>query len=290
MSVQALLNQINKTKSSGNTQDRDTTVYYYPETDQSGNGSAVIRFLPGMTEDHPFFVKTFKHNFQDVGGWFIEECPTTIGQPCPACAHNQDLIRQHGGWDQAPDSVKSLYRKHKRKIVYIANVLVIEDKKNPDNQGKIFPMKFGSKIFGMIEDKAKPEFEDETPCNVFDLDTGANFSLKIRKVEGQTNYDKSSFGDSSKIKVDLSGCMDLNVYLDPTKFKSEDALEKRWNHATGVRTAPAKTATQKVDEEFEDVPRSVEREVVQSKPKAAPAKPAKDDDDDIEALMASLGE
>ena len=47
-----------------------------------------------------------------------------------------------------------------------------------------------------------PAFEDEKPFNPFDFWSGANFKLKIRKVDGFWNYDKSEFEAPSPLNVD----------------------------------------------------------------------------------------
>ena len=211
---------------------------YYPERDSTGNGYAVIRFLEPLVGKPPF-VKVYNHGFKDVGGWLIENCPTSIDKPCPICAANSDA------W-QSGD--KQLARDRKRKKSYYSNILVVTDPKNPDNEGKVFIFRYGQKIFDKIMGAVEPEFDDEEPIDPYDLWEGANFKLKIRKVEGQVNYDSCEFAETSPI-ADTDEAIeeiwnrqyDLTEFLDPKNFKSEKELADRLARVTG-RSATNQTA------------------------------------------------
>ena len=50
------------------------------DVDKSGNGYAVIRFLPAPENEDLPFVKLYSHAFQGSGGWYIENSLTTLGQ------------------------------------------------------------------------------------------------------------------------------------------------------------------------------------------------------------------
>ena len=78
----------------------------------------------------------------------------------------------------------------------------MKDPKHPENEGKVFLYRYGKKIFDKILAAMQPEFQDETPVNVFDLWEGANFKLKIKTVAGYWNYDSSEFDRSAALSVD----------------------------------------------------------------------------------------
>ena len=161
-----------------------------PEMDKSGNGYAVIRFLPARCED--FQGKVWNHAFQGpTGQWYIENSLTTIGQKDPVSEHNTQL------WNSGLESDKEIARKQKRKLQYFANIYVVSDSKHPENEGKVFLYRFGKKIFDKIMEAMQPAFEDEEAINPFDFWKGANFKLKVRKVDGYWNYDKSEFDSVS---------------------------------------------------------------------------------------------
>ena len=199
------------------------------EADKAGNATAVIRFLPRHTEDELPWVKVWNHGFQGpTGKWYIENSLTTIGKDDPVSELNSRL------WNSGIDADKDVARKQKRRLQYTANILVISDPKHPENEGKVMLFKFGKKIFDKIMDKAKPTFEDEDPINVFDLWEGANFKLRMRKVEGYPNYDQSTFSEPCPVAESDEEILDivnkqyrLGEFLDPVNFKSYDELSTK---------------------------------------------------------------
>jgi len=247
--MQKLLDKVNKAKSSGGFEDPHADKFWKVESDAAGNAYAVIRFLPGKTEDDDVFVKTYSHGFQnDAGKWFIDNCLTTLGQDCPVCNSNSVL------WNSGIDANKDIARKRKRKVSYISNILVVADSKHPENEGKVFLFKYGQKIFDKIVGAMQPEFEDETPINPFDLDKGANFKLKMRRVEGFANFDKSEFDEVSAInkkeqKNVMDSIHDIGVFLAPSEFKSFDELKAKLDKVLGTSSALAPKASSKDDDE-----------------------------------------
>lgn len=279
-----ILAAVNKAKAGG--AQREEQYFYYPARDAAGNGSAVIRFLPGTTVDDVPFIKTFAHGFHVMHGdtkkWLIEECPTTIGNDCPICAENKKL------WDTGLKDQQEIVRQRKRKVSYVSRILVVEDKKNPDNEGKVFLFKFGQKIFDKIADALQPEFEEDKDkaCNVFDLAEGANFKFRIRKVEGQTNYDKSEFDTPSKCDVDVFSQFnaenDINKFLNPDKFKSAEKLQERYDLVVGntSRLAVKAASTQSAP-----APAPAPAAAKQESSRVEAAAPAASSGDSIEDIM-----
>jgi len=222
---------------------KEDTRFWQPEVDKAGNGMAVIRFLPAPSidgDDALPWVRTFSHGFQGPGGWFIDNCLTTLNEKCPVCEHNNTL------WNSGVEANKDVARKQKRKLSYVANILVISDPSNPSNEGQIRLYKFGKNIFDKITEAMNPEFADETPVNPFDLWEGANFKLKIRNVEGYRNYDKSEFADASAL---LNGDDDkleelwkkeysLKDFTEKKNFKPYDQLKTRLDKVLGFDGAP----------------------------------------------------
>ena len=221
--------------------------FWRPELDKSSNGYAVIRFLPAFGDEDLPFVKLYSHAFQGPGGWFIENCPTTIGGKCPLCETNNKL------WQSGLDSDKDIARARKRKMQYISNILVISDPANPQNEGKNFLYKYGKKIFDKINEAMSPEFDDEEAINPFDFWKGADFKLKVRKVAGYINYDKSEFdspdalfdGDDTHLEELWKKEYSLNAFVAADQFKSYDDLKARLHAVLGddVRSTEKNTET-----------------------------------------------
>lgn len=209
------------------------------QADKAGNASATIRFLPKVEGDELPWTQLFSHAFQGpTGKWYIENSLTTIEQNDPLGELNRKL------WNSGSEANKKIAQKQKRKLQYIANILVISDPKHPENEGRVFLYKFGKKIFEKIMDKASPTFEDEKPVNAFDLWEGADFKLRMRKVDGYPNYDQSTFtepnalhdADEEKLVEVLKGQVPLREFNDPNNkklFKSFDQLQKRLNEVLG---------------------------------------------------------
>ena len=222
-----------------------------PVVDKGGNGYAVIRFLPAPEGDSEMpWVRVWNHAFQGpTGQWFIENSLTTINQTCPISEMNSQL------WNSGVESDKEIARKQKLKLQYYANIYVVEDAANPENNGKVMLYKFGKKIFDKLMEAMQPEFPDDPQINPFDMWEGANFKLKIRKVDGYWNYDKSEFDSKSQLKStddELEAIYkkthSLNDFIAPSNFKTYDELKTRLD-AVLSGTVATKTAAAMVDEE-----------------------------------------
>ena len=237
---------------------KDDTRFWQPEVDKAGNGMAVIRFLPAPAADGDDalpWVRVFSHGFQGPGGWFIDNCLTTINEKCPVCEHNNTL------WNSGIEANKEIARKQKRKLSYVANILVVSDPSDPSNEGQIKLFKFGKKIFDKITEAMNPEFADETPVNPFDMWEGANFKLKIRNVEGYRNYDKSEFadksalldGDDEKLEALWKKEYSLKEFTEKSQFKPHAQLKARLDKVLGFEgVAPATRAESAVVNKFND--------------------------------------
>ncbi len=281
---ESLMKEIEKTtnpQSESKTDDR----FWQPVVDKAGNGYAVIRFLPPSQNEEFPYVRIWNHGFQGPSGkWYIENSLTTIGQTDPVSELNTEL------WNSGSEANKEVARKQKRKLTYISNILIIKDPSNPENEGKVFLFKYGKKIFDKIKDLANPQFEDEKPVNIYDFDTGANFKLKIRNVEGYRNYDKSEFESPSPVSNDDDQLLkiwnsqhSLTQFLDPKHFKSYDELKKKLHMVLSGTTANTKRAEEVSLDEDEVVSSKTTVVSKASAPKAVPRKEV-DFDDDEESL------
>ena len=241
-----------------------------PELDKSGNGYAVIRFLPAVEGEDMPWAKVWNHAFQGpTGQWYIENSLTTVGQKDPVSEHNTKL------WNTGLESDKETARKQKRKLQYFSNIYVVSDSKHPENEGKVFLYRYGKKIFDKLMAAMQPEFEDESPINPFDFWEGANFKLKIRKVDGYWNYDKSEFetpsalGDDSVIEGIWKKQYALKEFTASTNFKSYEELKTRLD-AVLSGTVSVGNVTDTMDDE----------PIVSPKVDTKPVESKQDDEDD----------
>ena len=267
--------------------------FWQPSVDKVGNGYAVIRFLPPPRGEDLPWARVWSHGFQGPGGkWYIENSLTTLGQADPVSELNTKL------WNSGVESDKEIARKQKRKLTYIANILVIKDPANPENEGQIKLFKFGKKIFDKIKDITDPQFEDEEPVNPFDFWKGANFKLKIRNVEGYRNYDKSEFDSPSEIadsdeeieaiwKKEHS----LAAFLDAKNFKTYDELKKKLDFVlNGANKSAKKAETAQLDDDDAPVTKQVTKEPkIRTKAVKREEVDFSDDDDSL-SYFAKLAE
>ena len=256
-----------------------------PELDKSGNGYAVIRFLPPPEGEELPWAKVFSHAFQGPGGWYIENSLTTIGKSDPVGDLNRKL------WNSGRDSDKEIARKQKRKLSYFSNIYVVRDSLHPENEGRVFLFKYGKKIYDKIVAAMQPEFEDEKPINPFDFWTGADFKLKIRKLDGFWNYDKSEFapqgtlGDFSDGELEeiYSKTYSLTEFTADSNFKTYEDLEKRLGTVLAARKTVVDMETEEAEEEIVPVATAPVREEVKPKQR-------EDDESDTLSFFANLAE
>jgi len=256
-----LKEEAKKLNSSGGNQDER---YWTPTRDKTGNGSAVIRFLPPPVGEDLAYVRKFSHGFQGVGGYYIENSLTTLGKDDPCSEYNTKL------WNSGIEKNKDIARKQKRKVKYIANIYVVSDPGNPDNNGKVFLYSFGKKIFDMINDAMHPQFDDDEAFNPFDLWEGANFKLKVRQDGEWPSYDKSSFDscgplfdDDDKLEEVWKSQYSLQDEVSEKNFKTYEELKKRLDKVLGFDTGSSKPAAsnKSLEEELDDeIPFQKEKE------------------------------
>lgn len=263
--------------------------FWYPAVDASGNGSAIIRFLPAPAvdgEDALPWVRIFHHGFQGpTGKWYIENSLTTLGLKDPVSDYNSKLWNSSSD-DNGPE--RKQVRKQKRKLNYISNIYVISDPKNPENEGKVFLFRYGKKIFDKITLLMNPEFEDDQPVNPFDFWEGANFKMRIRNVDGYRNYDQSNFespkplfDDDKRLEEIWKSEYSLNDHVSPDVFKSYDDLDRRLREVLDEEVAEPMER----NIPFESpAPASRKPEVR----KATPAANVDDEDDDLAAFKSLI--
>ena len=248
--TERLMKKVEKLNEKGNNTDERL---WKPAVDKAGNGYAVIRFLPAHANCELPWTQVWSHAFQGTGGWYIENSLTTLGKDDPVGELNRSL------WNSGRESDKDIARKQKRKLSYYANVYVVKDSINPENEGQVKLYKFGKKIFDKITASMQPEFDDEEAINPFDFWQGANFKLKIKQVAGFWNYDSSEFGkveallaDDAELEKIYDKIYDLSEFTAADQFKSYDELKNRLDTVLGTKQVV--TPTRRVaDEDLEDL-------------------------------------
>ena len=279
-----LVKEVEKMNNNGASGDERT---WKLDVDKSGNGYAVIRFLPAPEGEDLPFVKLYSHAFQGPGGWYIENSLTSLGQKDPVSEYNTQL------WNNGTDAGKETARKQKRKLTYMSNIYVVKDPANPENEGKVFLFKYGKKIFDKLTAAMQPEFEDEEAIDPFDFWQGANFKLKAKNVAGYRNYDSSEFAAVSPLLDDDDALealwkkqFSLAEIVSTDQFKTYEDLKKRLEYVLG-----SKRPAQDPDVFDEDNDRGEAEELVTAAVSAPPTTSTVDkEEDDALSYFAKLAE
>lgn len=260
--------------------------YWKLTRDASGTGFATIRFLPAPPNEDMPYATYWSYAFKNKknGTWYIERSLATFNEPDPVFELNGRLY-------QGGEADKEQAKAQKRKLNYVAHILVVDDPAHPENNGKVFKFKYGQGIQNMINDKLAPEFDDVEKINVFDLFDGANLKLRIRQKDDFPSYDKSTWENPSAVGTEefaeelWTNLPPLEGMVNDRKFyKTYEKLEERLNRVLGLTSAEPRTAAKAAPAKEEKV----------STPKAAPKAAAKvpeeeapwetndgDDDDDM---------
>jgi hypothetical protein len=251
--------------------------FWKPTTDDKGNATAIIRFLP--TKDGTLFEKYFAHNFNYmVDGakkYWIRNCTNTFdqeyiaeygfdGNSCPVCVKNREY------WNTGFDSDKKIASQRKRKLIYVCNILVVKNPAHPEDEGKVFLFNFGQKIFEKLKDKIDPSeevkalgegsYEQYMP---FDQWEGADFKLVVVKQGEFPNYDKSEFGKQKPIGTDakidaiMDTTFDLNEFIAKDKFPTTEETISKLGKILGLKLTaadPSDTPEAEQPDEFDDIP------------------------------------
>lgn len=234
-SFEKLRQEVEKTNSNKYSKDER---YWEPTVDKDGNGSAIIRFLPACEGEEIPFVKYFDHGFKGpTGRWYINLSRTTLGEDDPVSELNSRL------WNSSKDDespARKMARAQRRQLHYVSNILVVRDPGNASNEGKVFLYRYGAKIWKKLNDIMHPEFEGDEAINPFDMWTGANFRLLIKKESGYRSYESSKF-ESAKPVADSDEAIEkiwsktypLLPEVAPNKFKSYEELQANLRSVIG---------------------------------------------------------
>jgi len=221
---------------------------FVPTFNEQNQAKVTMRMLDSRDTELPY-AEQAGHFFNDVGGWFIDNCPSSIGEKCPVC---QDLYDNN-----YYETDNDLYYDRKKNTYFYTNVLIVEDKNNRENEGKVFILKFGAKIM----EKVDGAIDDDKL--IWDADEGVNFIYSAKKKGKMSNYDASYFSDAvtsideyGKIDAILDLRHDLAGFTDPSEYKSEEELKKKYFKVIGedadATSKPKRTRKVQDDDDVEE--------------------------------------
>ena len=286
------LNALNKLNQGYKKQEEKDERFFTLKVGESGVGSAIIKFLPSgglkFTPDEiPMnILKKCQHYFNGGVSWFINNCPTMIGQKCPVCEDNKAI------WSFN----ENLARLRKRNVAYICNVLVVKNPLEPEYEGKVLLYEFGIELYSKIMERI-PKTEDmlgkytDSGDLLFDpftlLDAVPNFKLKMKMVDaiiGGKKKKKRDFGESSfleeasqlsdeQIEKVYAKCTNLQeLYTwDQYKIKSYDELSAEFKNSSKV-SGNVDTEVKKIKDEIDAQKKKNETVETKEEPVSTPSK------------------
>ncbi len=277
--------------------------FWKPTFDDSGMSRSVIRILPSIVEGKLPWRTQWSYAIRGPKGWYIETSRRTLNEKDPMAEYISDK------WTAAvSESDKDALRKaglSKARKTQIANILVVFDAQHPENNGKVMLYRFGSKVFDMITNAAKPDpFEPEKPgTNVTDWEEGCNLKLNLYMRDKFPQYDKcvfgapSSIGDDARIMEIADQMYDLDEFVSAEAVKSYDELKAKVDRVFGAENAGFETAAkpatpvnpvaQSTFTKTQEVVKPVSAPSVDKAPWDVPSTDT-EDDFDFESLMKDL--
>lgn len=252
--------------------------FYYPDISKNSDktGEAIIRFLAmKMDANGPMYELPYaelaKHNFKDNGGYFVENCPSSIGLDCPVCQEVGLLYKELKALGIDPKDkankdvpkVKNASEKYKKKEL-IVNIQVVKDPQTPELNGKVFFFRVNKTIKDKIFDKYDPpvKMKDGKPdpnaiqrksIPIWDYVEGLDFHLKITRKGGNADYSTSEFLDPRAISDEEIERINeemhtLKEFESPEIFKSYDVLKEKYFKVVGISAAPKNTTKEVINE------------------------------------------
>jgi len=175
-----------------------------------------VRLIPNVNDPE----KTFFHYYTQ--GWNSFSTGRYVSTISPQTWNERDVISetryrllQHGT-EEEKEKAETLIRRES----WLANVYVVNDPENPENNGKPKLLRFGKQLYKIIMDAIEGEDADEFGPKIFDLSkNGCNLKIKVERQGDYPTYVSSRFASSSKIEGMTDSLAD-ELYTNATNLES----------------------------------------------------------------------
>lgn len=188
-----------------------------------------VRLIPNVeSPDKTFFhYYTQGWNSYSNGRYVSTISPQTWGEK-DVISETRYRLLQHGT-DEEKEKAETLIRRES----WLANVYVVNDPQNPENNGEVKLLRFGKQLYKIINDAISGEDADEFGAKIFDLTkNGCSLKIKVERQGDFPTYVSSRFAAPSQIenmtdsKVDdiLTNVTDLESVFPPRNEKEMRAM------------------------------------------------------------------
>lgn len=137
-----------------------------------------VRLLPNINDPKSSIFHYFHYSWKSFAtGQFVSfVSPQTFGERCPIADESYKIYKN--GSPEEKEKGKALFRKEN----WLINVYVVSDPTNPDNDGKVKIMRYGSQLHKIIMSAIEGDDAAEFGEKIFDLtEKGCNFRIKCEK-------------------------------------------------------------------------------------------------------------
>ena len=202
-------------------------------------GLARIRMLPsdvtinGEKKVVPF-IRVYKYeiNVKKFGSkrFFTIDSPQNVGLPDPIYKLRSELYKIKDN-----PEVEKILEGIRRSEKYVSNIFVRNDPIKPENTGRVALWEFGKKLKEKFIAWRTPSQEDiamgAKPIDVWNLKSGNDIKLVMRKAGGFYNYDDTSYYDAQPITTDkeefekiMNGRYDVSEWFQKEHYLSENEI------------------------------------------------------------------
>ncbi len=224
-----------------------------------------VRFIPNVESPEKTFFHYYTYAWESfaTGQYISNVSPQTWGDKDPI-AETRYSLSKHGTDEEKEKASKVLRREN-----WLANVYVVNDPSNPDNNGQVKMLRFGKQIHKIVMEAVEGDDSDEFGARIFDLsENGCNFKVKAERQGEYPTYVSSRFASPSKLKgltkdeaedlyakgEDLESVFPVKSYDDLKKVLDEhffcnnsSSNEEPW------KSKPAPAATVAADTSTDDI-------------------------------------
>jgi len=250
-----------------------------------------VRLLPNIADPSKTFFHYYSHAWESfsTGQYMSTVSPQTWGDKDPI-AEARYSLGKHG-----TDEEKEKARKIARRENWLANVYVVNDPSNPDNDGQVKLLRFGKQLYKIIMDAVNGDDAEDFGPRIFDLSkAGCNFKIKCERQGDFPTYVSSRFAPPSNI-ADMTDEKSKEVYNSindlETVFtvKSYDELKKVLDEHFYCRDSSSEDVW-KPEPKSEPVSESKSEPTPKKKEQASVDDVDPLDDDKVKQLLDGLGE
>lgn len=156
----------------------------------------VVRLLPNVKDPKETFLHYYHHGWNSIstGQYVNVVSPSTWGERCPVSELFFKILRD--GSDEEKARAKANIS---RKENWLVNVYVVNDPKNPENNGTIKVLRYGRQLNKIIEAAISGDDAEEFGAKIFDLSpNGCNLRIKAELVSDKPGAPKYPTYTASK--------------------------------------------------------------------------------------------